>query len=100
MFRKTTLIATACLLLHLATASAQYCPGNPDGTSSFNWTAESWDVWIRPNATLSPVLTQLRSPFHPSTPLGQPNVRHLEASAGTRGRMGVINTGDGAFSKR
>lgn len=91
MFRKTTLIATAFLLLHLATVSAQYCPGNPDGTSSFNWTAESWDVWIRPNATLSPVLTQLRSPFHPSTPLGQPNVRHLEASAG----MGDYRPGDG-----
>jgi len=91
MFGKTTLIAAACLLLHLATASAQYCPGNPDGTSSFNWTAESWDVWIRPNATLSPVLTQLRSPFHPSTPLGQPNVRHLEASAG----MGDYIPGDG-----
>ncbi|HRF40710.1 MAG TPA: hypothetical protein PK198_18090 [Saprospiraceae bacterium] len=68
MFGKTTLIAAACLLLHLATASAQYCPGNPDGTSSFNWTAESWDVWIRPNATLSPVLTTSLSlsSFYPS----------------------------------
>lgn len=91
MFRKTTLIATACLLLHLATASAQYCPGNPDGTTSFNWTAESWNVWIRPNVTLTPVLTNLRSPFHPSTPLGQPNVQHLEASAG----MGDYRPEDG-----
>ncbi len=82
MFGKTTLIATACLLLHLTTASAQYCPGNPDGTSSFNWTAESWNVWIRPNSTLSPVLTNLRSPFHPGTSLGQPNTRHLEAAPG------------------
>jgi hypothetical protein len=91
MFRKTTLIATACLLLHLATASAQYCPGNPDGTTSFNWTAESWNVWIRPNVTLTPVLTNLRSPFHPSTPLGQPNVQHLEATAG----MGDYRPEDG-----
>jgi len=91
MFGKTTLIAAAFLLLYLATASAQYCPGNPDGTSSFDWTAESWNVWIRPNGTLNPVLTNLKSPFHPGSSLAQPNTRHLETAVG----MGDYRPEDG-----
>ncbi|NUO00656.1 MAG: T9SS type A sorting domain-containing protein [Saprospiraceae bacterium] len=81
MFRRITLFGLICLF-SMAQVQAQYCAGNPDGSTTFDWTAESWEVWLKPAVTQAPILTTLRSPFHPGNSLTQPNTQHIENAPG------------------
>lgn len=90
MFRRITLFGLICLFC-MAQAQAQYCAGNPDGSTAFDWTAESWQIWLKPAVTQAPILTTLRSPFHPGNSLTQPNTQHIENAPG----MGDYAPGDG-----
>jgi hypothetical protein len=81
MFKKITL-SFFCSLLCAAQSQAQYCTENPSNGSTFDWTASSWDVWIRPVVTQAAQLNKVYSPFHPGNSLSQPNTQHLETGLG------------------
>lgn len=81
MVQKITLFGLICLLFGIQ-LQAQYCTENPEGSTSFDWTAESWEIWLKPAVTQAPILTTLRSPFHPGNSLTQPNTQHIENAPG------------------
>lgn len=81
MLKKTKLFL-ACVLLCIGQIQAQYCPGNPPRNSSFDWTADSWPLWIRPVVTQVPVQVVVPSPFSLNTIASQPNTVHLQRASG------------------
>jgi len=70
------------LLLTFGFASAQYCPEPSTATSTFNWMADSWWVWIRPSGTQAAVYLEVPSPYHPNVATSQPNTNHLHKASG------------------
>jgi len=81
MFKKIVLLTTLCVFIGGQT-KAQYCTGNPDNSSPFDWTASFWQVYIRPNNNSPGQLNYLASPYHPITGNTQPNTSHIEANPG------------------
>lgn len=77
-----TTLAGFFFLLTAGVLSAQFCPEPPGISSSFNWMADSWQVWIRPIVTQAAVQLEIPSPFHPNVATSQPNNNHLHSVSG------------------
>jgi len=70
------------LLFWTRYGAAQLCDPQPSNSSSFDWQAESWSVWVRPSLTQNAQLLTVPSPYHPNTSNNRPNSEFLEAFAG------------------
>jgi hypothetical protein len=80
---KSNLLAMSLLVFATSPLAAQYCGGSQAGSaSSFDWTAESWNVYIKPSATVAPTLNTIDSPYHPSNFTSQPNTTYIHSDPG------------------